>query len=85
MSAATRTRERRMTGTGRGDETTLVVDAAALWRVVDPEAGDPVVVCPECWPQMAALWRARVNMTVRTLEPRPAWARCRVCDPEGTC
>ena len=49
-----------MTITGRGDETTPAVDAAASWR-------------------------ARVDVTVRTLEPRPAWARCGVCDPEGAC
>ena len=85
MSTATRARERRMTGTGRGDETTSAVDAAVLWRAVDPEVGDPVVVCPGCWPRVAASWRARVDVTVRTLEPRPAWARCGVCDPEGAC
>ena len=41
MSAATRAGERRMwmTGPGRGHETTPVVDAAAVWRMVDQEAG----------------------------------------------
>ena len=87
MSAATRAGERRMrmTATGRGNETTPAVAAAAVWRTVDPEAGDPVVVCPACWPRVAASWRARVDVTVRTLEPRPAWARCGMCDPEGAC
>ena len=87
MSTATRADERglRMTGPGRGTETTPAGDAAAGWRMVDPEAGDPLVVCPACWPLVAASWRACVDVTVRTLEPRPAWARCGVCDPEGAC
>ena len=87
MSAAPRAgaRRMRMTGTRRGNETTPAVDAAAVWRGVDPEAGDPAVVCPACGPRVAASWRARVDVTVRTLEPRPAGARCGVCDPEGAC
>ena len=69
----------------RGDETTSGSDAGARWHEVDPEAGDPVVVCPRCWPLVAASWRARADVTVLTLGPRPAWARCGVCDPEGAC
>ena len=65
---------------GRGDETTSASDVVARWHEVDP-----VVICPQCWPLMAASWRARLDVTVRTLGPRPAWARCGVCDPEGVC
>ena len=51
---------------GRGDETTPASDAGARWHEVDPEAGDPVVICPQCWPLVAASWRARLDVTVRT-------------------
>ncbi len=55
---------------------------AAGWRVADPEAGDPVFVCPWCWQAVAAYWRERADATVRVVGPRSAWARCGVCDPE---
>ena len=55
------------------------------WRVADPEAGDPVFVCPWCWPEVAAYWQARPDATVRVVGPRPEWARCGVCDPERVC
>ena len=58
---------------------------AAVWRVADLEAGDPVVVCPACWPAVAPYWRSRADATVRLLGARPAWARCGVCDPERVC
>ena len=60
------------------------VDAAG-WRAVDPEMGDLVLVCPRCWPDVAACWRDRADVTVRELGPQPAWARCGVCDPEDVC
>ncbi len=55
------------------------------WRAVDPEMGDLVFVCPGCWPEVAAEWRARRDVTVRKLAARPRWARCGVCDPEDVC
>ena len=58
---------------------------AAVWREVDPESGDPVFICPRCWPDVAAEWRRRGDVTVRRLRPRPNWARCAVCDPEDVC
>ena len=58
---------------------------AARWRAVDPETGDLVFVCPRCWPDVAAEWRARTDVTVRALAARPGWARCGVCDPDGVC
>ena len=58
---------------------------AAAWRVADPEAGDPVFVCPSCWPAVAAYWRKRSDATVRVVGRRPAWVRCGVCDPEQVC
>ena len=58
---------------------------AAGWRVADPEAGDPVCVCPSCWPAVAEYWRDRADTTVRVVGRRPAWARCGVCDPERVC
>ena len=68
----------------RGGETTNGL-AAAGWRVVEPEAGDPVFICPGCWPAVAAYWRARADVTVRELGARPPWARCGVCEPECVC
>ena len=55
------------------------------WRAVDPETGDLVFVCPACWPEVAAEWRARRDVTVRKLAARPRWVRCGVCDPEDVC
>ena len=66
-------------------EQTAVEPDPAGWRVVDPEAAEPVVVCPLCWPLVAAYWLGRADATVRVLGPRPAWARCGVCDPERVC
>ena len=58
---------------------------AGPWRAVDPETGDLVLVCPGCWPEVAACWRGRADVTVRRLRRRPAWARCAVCEPEDGC
>ena len=55
------------------------------WREVNPESGDPVFICPRCWPEVAAEWRSRPDVTVRKLRPRPAWARCGACEPEDVC
>ena len=66
-----------------GGEATAV-DAVG-WRAVNPEMGDQVFVCPRCWPDVAAHWRARADATVRELAARPEWARCGVCDPECVC
>ena len=60
-------------------------DTAAAWREPDPESGDPVFVCPRCWPAVAARRRSRADATVREPGPRPAWARCGVCEPEDAC
>lgn len=57
----------------------------AGWRAADPEDGDPVFVCPWCWPAVAAYWRDRADATVRVVGRRPAWARCGLCDPERVC
>ena len=58
---------------------------AAKWRVAEPEAGDPVFICPGCWPAAAAYWRERADATVRVVGRRPEWARCGICDPERVC
>jgi len=55
------------------------------WRAVEPESGEPAYVCPACWPEVAAEWRRRKDVTVRELAARPRWARCGVCDPEDVC
>ena len=68
----------------RTGDTTAEPDAVG-WRVVDPESGDPVFVCPRCWPVVAEYWRRRANVTVRVVGTRPDWARCGVCDPERVC
>ena len=66
----------------RREETRL--DTA--WReVVDPGTGGPMFICPKCWPEAGAYWRARPNATVRTVGVRPNWAQCAVCDPERMC
>ena len=51
-----------------GGEATAV-DAVG-WRAVNPEMGDQVFVCPRCWPDVAAHWRARADATVRELAAR---------------
>lgn len=56
--------------------------AAAPWREVDAGAGGPVMVCPGCWPDIAAEVRSRCGGEVRVVGERPEWARCAVCDPE---
>ena len=38
---------------------------AGGWRVAEPEAGDPVFICPDCWPAVAAFWQAQAGATVR--------------------
>ena len=58
---------------------------AAPWREVDTGAGGPAMVCPGCWPDVAAEVRSRRGVEVRVLDERPAWARCGVCDPEDVC
>ena len=59
---------------------------AAAWReVVDPATGDALFICPKCWPEAGAYWRARPNARVRVLRTRPDWAQCAVCDPERSC
>ena len=62
--------------TERGGETAGKPNTAG-WRVADPEAGDPVFVCPGCWPAVAAYWEERSDATVRVVGPRPEWARLR--------
>ena len=59
--------------------------AATPWREVDAGTGAPVIVCPACWPQVAAQLRDRPGVEVRLLDGRPEWARCAVCDPELVC
>ena len=59
--------------------------AAARWRVAEPEAGDPVFVCPRCWPAVVSYWQERPDATVRVVGRRPEWARCGICDPERVC
>ena len=60
--------------------------AAAAWReVVDPATGGALFICPGCWPEAGAYWRARPNAGVRVLATRPDWAQCGVCDPERSC
>ena len=59
---------------------------AAVWReVVDPGTGGAMFICPKCWPEAGAYWRARPSAAVRVLGARPEWAQCAVCDPERMC
>ena len=59
--------------------------AAAGWRMVEFEAGDPAFICPGCWPAVAAYWWEWPDATVRVVGQRPEWARCGVCNPERVC
>ena len=60
--------------------------AASAWReVVEPATGRAMFICPRCWPEAGAYWRARPNATVRVLDNRPNWAQCAVCDPDRMC
>ena len=70
--------------TERGGAPAAKSDGAG-WRVAEPEAGDPVFVCPSCWPQVAAYWQERPDAAVRVVGCRPEWARCGICDPERVC
>ena len=67
-----------------GGQATSRLDRAG-WRVAEPEAGDPVFICPVCWPEVAAYWGERADATVRVVGRRPEWARCGICDPERVC
>lgn len=59
---------------------------AAAWReVVDPTTGGALFICPRCWPEAGAYWRARTSAKVRVLATRPDWAQCAACDPERSC
>ena len=59
--------------------------AATPWHEVDAGADGPVMVCPGCWPEVAARLRDRSGVEVRVLDERPEWTRCAVCDPEQVC
>ena len=69
-----------------------IVDAVSLaraaerggvWRLLDQETGNPLVVCPNCWSDVViALLRTRVSVVAQVLGVRPEWARCGVCDPD---
>ena len=50
------------------------------WRLVDPDGGQPVCVCPSCWPVAESALRRVGPLAVRQLVPRPRWANCAVCD-----
>lgn len=51
------------------------VESTGRWRLVDPDAGQPVCVCPSCWPAAERALRRAGCFTVRQLVPRPAWGR----------
>ena len=74
-----------MNATAAGGGDTANGPDRAEWRVAEPEAGDPVFICPGCWPAVAEYWQERPAATVREVGRRPEWARCGVCDPERVC
>ena len=73
--------------TGARDEAVglYLVEPTGRWRLVDPEAGQPVCVCPFCWPAAERALGRGGRLIVRQLALRPSWARCGVCDPDDPC
>lgn len=77
--------ERRYTGARDEAVGLYIVEPTGRWRLVDPDGGQPVCVCPSCWPAAERALRRGAGLTVRQLVPRPSWARCGVCDPDDPC
>ena len=73
--------------TGGGDDTVglHVVQPAGRWHLVDPVCGQPVYVCPACWPAIRRVLPRAEAAAVRQVGPRPRWAQCAVCDPDLVC
>ena len=58
-------------------------ESGGVWRLLDEEGGNPLVVCPACWLHVvSALLRTRQSVIAHVLGARPDWARCGVCDPD---
>ena len=58
-------------------------ESGGIWRLLDEEGGNPLVVCPACWLHVVrALLRTRPRVVAHVLGARPDWARCGVCDPD---
>ena len=62
-----------------------LVQPIGCWRQVDPDCGQPVFVCPACWPAVRRVLPRGRAVTVRQVVPRPRWAQCAVCDPDPVC
>ena len=62
-----------------------IVEPTGRWRLIDPDSGQPVCICPVCWPAAERVLRRGGGLTVRQLVPRPSWARCGICDPDDPC
>ena len=62
-----------------------LVQPTGRWRLVDPDSGQPVFVCPACWPAVQRVLSRGRAVTVRQVVPRPRWAQCSVCDPDPVC
>ena len=77
----------RSTYTATGDDAVglYVVQPTGRWRLVDPDSGQPVFVCPACWPAIRRVLPWGRAVTVRQVVPRPRWAQCAVCDPDPVC
>ena len=75
-------------GSGHAESSRLdnrVGSTDPVWRAADQEAGDLLVFCPACWPEVASQIQGRSGVTVRVLGSRPAWAHCAACEPEEVC
>ena len=62
-----------------------LVEPTGRWRLIDPNSGQPVCICPVCWPAVELALQDRGCLTVRQLVPRSSRARCGVCDPDDPC
>ena len=62
-----------------------LVRPPAPWRLIELECGQPVYVCPACWPAVRPLLPPGGAVAVRQVVPRPRWAQCAVCEPDPVC
>ena len=62
-----------------------LVRPPAPWRLIELECGQPVYVCPACWPALRRVLPLGLAITVREVVPCPRWAQCAVCEPDPVC
>ena len=58
-----------------------LVQPTRRWRLVDPDCGQPVFVCPACWPAIRCVLPRGLAVTVRQVAPRLVSLSRRTLDP----